>query len=307
MPYHARMTSPQSSQKRATLFGLATVLCWSTVATAFKMSLVYLTPSQLIFIATIVSALFLCLVLSMQGRLSELWSQKAQVYRQSFFFGLLNPTLYYLLLFWAYDLLPAQEAQAINFSWAIVMTFMAVPLLKQRLHWYDFLAAVFCYLGVCLIATRGDLLSFEFDSSLGVFLALMSTLVWSLYWILNRNDKREPVLGLCLNFLCALPVIVIFNLINGTLTFNGVPLQGLLGGVYVGLFEMGLAFLLWLSAMKKAENTARLANLVFITPFLSLFFISTFLGETILPSTFLGLSCIILGLVAQQWFSPKST
>lgn len=300
------MNTVTLSQKRATLLGLATVLCWSTVAAAFKLSLEYLSPGQLILLASLVSAVFLCLVLLFQGRVSEIWSQDASVYRQSFLLGLLNPTLYYLLLFGAYDLLPAQEAQAINFSWAIVMTFMAVPLLKQRLHWYDFLAAALCYLGVCLIATRGNLLSFEFASGLGVSLALLSTVVWSTYWIINQTDKREPVLGLCLNFIFALPVIVAINAYTGDLAILGLAFKGIAGGVYVGLFEMGIAYVLWLSAMKRAENTARLANLVFITPFLSLYFIALFLGEAILLSTLMGLSFIVIGLIAQQWLASRS-
>lgn len=293
----------QTSQKHATYFGLATVLCWSTVATAFKLSLVHLSPLQLILFASVASTCFLLSVLAFQGRLAELWSQSARVYSVSFLFGLLNPTLYYLLLFWAYDLLPAQEAQAINYSWAIVMTFMAVPLLKQKLHWYDAVAAALCYTGVCVIATRGNLFGLEFANALGVILAILSTVVWSSYWIFNQKDQREPILGLCLNFITALPLIVIIAAWQSELASISVAWQALAGGAYVGLFEMGLAFVLWLAAMKRAENTARLANLIFISPFLSLLFISFFLNEAILPSTLIGLALIITGLIAQQYFA----
>lgn len=288
------------SQKHATYYGLAAVLCWSTVATAFKLSLSYLSPLQLILVASSASTFFLMAVLALQGRIAELWSQSVSVYKTSFYLGLLNPSLYYFLLFWAYDLLPAQEAQAINYSWAIVMTFMAVPFLKQRLYWYDYLAAALCYLGVCIIATRGDLTSFEFASLLGVVLAVLSTVVWSAYWIFNQKDQREPILGLCLNFLTALPLIIVTAAWRGELTGLTQVWQGLAGGVYVGVFEMGLAFVLWLAAMKRAESTARLANLIFISPFLSLYLIAVFLGEQILASTLIGLALIIAGLIAQQ-------
>ncbi|MGK0438826.1 MAG: drug/metabolite transporter (DMT)-like permease [Paracoccaceae bacterium] len=81
-----------------------------------------------------------------------------------------------------------------------------------------------------------------------------------------------------------------------------------MGGFYVGVFEMGLAFILWLKAMKLAENTAKIANLIFISPFLSLIFISVLLDEVILPSTLFGLCLIIAGLVVQQLFAkPKET
>ena len=32
---------------------------------------------------------------------------------------------------------------------------------------------------------------------------------------------------------------------------------------YVGLFEMGITFVLWLSALKSTNNTARISNLIF--------------------------------------------
>lgn len=219
----------------------------------------------------------------------------------------MNPCLYYFLLFTAYELLPAQEAQSINYSWAIVMSFLAVPLLAQKLSRFDVLAAILCYLGVLVIATRGDVLSMNFANLKGVIFAVASTLVWSLYWIFNQKDPREPILGLCLNFTVAVPVLLMVGFLTGDLQWLfDKPWQVFTGSAYIGVFEMGLAFVLWLKAMKLAENTAKIANLIFISPFLSLILISIFLGEQILFSTVCGLALIISGLILQQRFS-KST
>ncbi len=297
-----------NSQKHAVYYGLAAVLCWSTVATAFKLSLMYLTPIQLILVASFTSWLFLLGYLAYNKRVGELFSQTGRFYLASVGFGLLNPTLYYVLLFFAYDQLPAQEAQAINYSWAIVMSLLAVPLLGQKMRWFDLAAAAICYLGVLIIATRGALLELEFSNGVGVLLAVASTVVWSLYWIFNKKLERDPVVGLCLNFSFALPLIVLIAVHQGE--FSRVSLaqswHGILGGAYVGLFEMGLAFLLWLKAMQHAENTSRIANLIFISPFLSLGFIAVFLGEPILLSTLVGLVLIISGLVLQQGFTARA-
>jgi len=296
-----------TSQKHAAYYGFATVLCWSTVATAFKFSLQSLSPTQLIMVASLVSWLFLIVVLIIRKRAHKLFSQKPKVYLHSFLFGLMNPTLYYLLLFSAYAQLPAQEAQAINYSWAIVMSILAVPLLGHRMTRADVLAAIFCYLGVLVIATRGELLTLQFANPRGVVLAVASTLVWSLYWIFNRRDQREPVMGLCLNFSFSLPLIIAFTWWSGEFAglFEETAWRGLVAGAYVGVFEMGLAFVLWLRAMKLAENTARIANLIFISPLLSLVLIAVFLKEPILSSTLIGLGLIIGGLVIQQRFKPQ--
>ena len=291
-------------QFRAYLYGLSAVFLWSTVATVFKLSLGYLTAAQLVLLACVVSCLVLGVILGIQGRLGQIWSLGRKDYQVSILFGVLNPMVYYLVLFRAYELLPAQEAQSINYTWALTMTLLAVPLLGHKLTVRDIIAALLCYAGVLVLSTRGDVLGLNFTNLTGVGLALFSTLLWALYWILNTRDQRDPVLGLFMNFLCALPLIILYCTVTGELQW--MPWQGVLGALYIGVFEMGLTFVLWLSAMKLTDSTAKISNLIFIAPFLSLVFISVFLGEEILPSTLYGLLFIICGLVLQQLrFSGK--
>jgi EamA domain-containing membrane protein RarD len=57
-----------TNQKQAMMFGLATVLLWSTVATAFKLALADLSPLQLLLIACVVSVLVMGAILVLQGR-----------------------------------------------------------------------------------------------------------------------------------------------------------------------------------------------------------------------------------------------
>jgi drug/metabolite transporter (DMT)-like permease len=98
------------NQQKAYLYGIATVMLWSTVASAFKISLRYLDPIQLLLYAALISTMILSLILLIQHRISILFSFSPSQYLHSFKVGLLNPFLYYLVLFKAYDLLPAQVA-----------------------------------------------------------------------------------------------------------------------------------------------------------------------------------------------------
>ena len=178
------------------------------------------------------------------------------------------------------------------------MAYLSVPFLGQKLRRIDILAGLVCYAGVVVIATRGAVTSLSFSDPLGVSLALGSTVVWASYWIIATRDTRDPVVGLFLNFLFGLPVIALVCWYTVGLEF---PLGGsLAAALYVGVFEMGIAFVLWSQAMKKAENTSKVSNLIFISPFLSLVFIYFILGEVILPSTYVGLVLIIAGLWLQQ-------
>ncbi|MEQ9544596.1 MAG: DMT family transporter [Marinobacter sp.] len=287
-----------TNQKQAMLYGLATVLLWSTVATAFKLSLRELSPVQMLVIACAASVIVMATILMVQGRWHLVLSLSRKQCLQSMGLGLINPCLYYFVLFGAFDRLPAQEAQPLNYTWALVLAYMSVPFLGQRLRRLDIIAGLICYAGVVVIATRGDVLSLTFSDPFGVGLAIGSTLIWASYWIIATRDTRDPVVGLFLNFLCALPVIaVICAFTDG---FDIVPGTAVAAAVYVGVFEMGVAFVLWSYAMKKAENTSRVSNLIFISPFLSLVFISLILGEVILPSTYIGLVLIVAGLWVQQ-------
>ncbi|MFU2209628.1 DMT family transporter [Solidesulfovibrio sp. C21] len=285
-------------QKKATRYGLATVAMWSTVATAFKLSLAHLSPLQLLLYASLSSCLVLAATLAVQGHLGGLARLSRAQWRRSFALGALNPFLYYTILFAAYDLLPAQEAQPLNYTWAITLSLLAVPLLGQKLWGRDLLALVVSYSGVVVIATHGDIAGMRFASPSGVILALASTVIWALYWIAGTRDDRDPVVGLLANFLCSLPLTLLAVLCFSD-PFPG-SLAGLGGAAYVGVFEMGLAFVTWLTALKCAANAARVANLIFLSPFLSLVLIHVFVGEEILPSTLVGLVLILVGLAVQR-------
>ncbi len=285
-------------QNKAYLYAIATVLLWSTVASAFKISLRYLDPLQLLFYASLASACTLALIIVIQGKRSLILSYSKPQYLKSLLLGLLNPCVYYLILFKAYDLLPAQEAQPLNYTWAITLSLLSIPLLKQRVKPQEILAGFVCYAGVLVISTRGNVLDFRLSDPLGVSLALVSTIVWALYWIYNTRDDRDAVVGLFLNFTFALPFMFVLCLVFSDVRISS--LYGLIGAAYVGLVEMGIAFVFWLIALRLSETTARVANLIFISPFVSLFFIHFLVGEEILPSTPIGLVLIVAGLLIQR-------
>jgi drug/metabolite transporter (DMT)-like permease len=299
------LTTPALNQRKAYAFGLGAVLCWSTVATAFKISLEYLSPAQLLLYASLSSWLFLGTILLVKGQLKSSLLSGWNSYGRAFVFGAFNPLIYYLILFQAYSLLPAQEAQILNYSWAITMTILAIPLLGHKLYWQDVAAALVCYSGVLVIATHGDVLGLEFANPEGVMWALVSTIIWALYWILNSKQVGDATSALFRNFSCAIPLTLLYCWMTGELV--AVPWQGLAGAAYVGVFEMGLSFIFWLTAMRLTKSTASIANLIFIAPLLSLVIISVLLKEVILPSTLWGLALILGGLIIQQLKSTQTS
>ena len=279
------------------------IFFWSTVATAFKVSLQYLSASELVLYSSIFSTIVLWFIILYQKKINDVKIHIIKNYKLVFTLGLINPFLYYLVLFKAYDLLPAQEAQAINYTWALMLAFLSVIFLKQKLTLKDIIAGIICYFGVLIISTKGEPFSLNFSNIDGVMLALLSTVLWSMYWIINTKQKADPIVGLFSNFLVSLPIIIIYFFITQPLVLADI--KGILAASYVGLFEMGITFFFWLKAMQSATSTAKIANLIFISPFISLIFIYFILGEQIYISTVVGLSTIILGLILQQFKSSK--
>jgi drug/metabolite transporter (DMT)-like permease len=285
-------------QRKAYLFAMAAVLLWSTVASAFKLSLRFLDYAQLLFYSSVVATLLMGGIVAARKKLLGVFPVSRRECVRSAALGLLNPFLYYAVLFKAYDLLPAQVAQPLNYTWAIALALLSIPILKQRIGWREIAGGLVSYAGVVVISTRGDLAAFDVASPLGVGLALGSTVVWALYWIYNTKDGRDPAVRLFLNFLFALPFTFAYCVLFSDLGVS--EPAGLLGAAYVGVVEMGFAFILWLSALRLSENTAKVGNLIFISPFVSLFFIRSLVGEEILGATVWGLVLIVAGIALQR-------
>ena len=287
-----------AKQKRAYLYALVAVLFWSTVASAFKISLRYLDVLPLLFFASIVSTVTFLAYLLFLKKLTLLKDLSKADFLVSAVLGFFNPFLYYIVLFKAYYILRAQEAMTINWVWPITLVLLSIPILKQKIKPRSILAIIISFLGVFIIATGGDILGFRFTKPVGVLLALTSTVIWALFWIYNVQDKRDEVVGLFLNFAFGTVFIFAAMLLFGRIEIPGAV--GLLGAVYIGLFEMGVTFLVWLKALKLAKTTAHVANLIYLVPFFSLVVISFVVGEKIVYSTIIGLLFIVGGIILQK-------
>ena len=287
-----------SRQQKAYLYAGCAVLLWSTVATAFKLSLAHMSPLQLLLWADIASILCLGGILAATGRFRLFRGYTAGDLAGAAALGILNPFLYYVVLFFAYDLLPAQEAQPLNYTWAITLTILSIPLLGHKVSGRELAGILVSYFGVVIISTHGRPFSLEFSNLGGVALALGSTVIWALYWIYNTRSKIDPVCALFLNFAVALPFIFLACMIFSDIRPPSVP--GLAGAVYVGFFEMGIAFVLWLQALRHTRSAAKISSLIFFSPFLSLVFIHHIAKEPILASTVAGLVFIVAGNALQK-------
>jgi drug/metabolite transporter (DMT)-like permease len=190
--------------------------------------------------------------------------------------------------------------------WPIILVFLSVPFLGQKIGPKSFLALIISFIGVFIISSQGHLFGHIHANVKGVLLASGSSVFWAFYFILNVRDKREESLKLFLNFLFGTIYLIIAMAVTGkfgTLVFS---LKGTIAAIYIGFFEMGLTFLFWLKALQMATSTDKVSNLVYLAPFISLIFVHFIIHEPVYYTTPVGLILIISGICIQNIKTRRS-
>ncbi|MBN2614221.1 MAG: DMT family transporter [Bacteroidales bacterium] len=293
-----------TNQRKAYGLALLAVLFWSTISSALKITLRYM-PFDVMLFWTVLFAIFFLFLMNRFSKVPLRFSSLTQKdYLSSALMGLINPFLYYLILFKAYDLLEAQVAGALNYTWPIVLTLLSIPMLKQKLSWKSIGAIGISFVGILFVSSQGESLLGKMVHPLGIILAVGSAFFWALYWILNMKDSREDTGKILLNLMFGFIYMVLYFIVSGR--FPLWPgLQGGIGVVYIGLFEMSLTYVIWLKALNSSENVAKVSNLIYLSPFLGLFWIRNTVGEAIHLTTIIGLTLIVLGIVLQQFVKQQ--
>ena len=289
------------NQNKAYIFATIAVLFWATASTSFKLTLRYLNTIEMLFYSSLTASIALFIILLFQKKTKKLFKSGKKEILNSAILGLMNPFFYYIILFKAYTLLPAQIAQPLNFVWPIMIVVLSIPILKQKIPLKSLFAIFVSFFGVLLISTKGRLFNLRIDEPYGVFLALSSSLIWALFFIINVKNKKDEVVRLFLSF--TFGSIYTFILLFPIISLP--PLPGILGAIYIGLFEMGLTFVIWIKALKYSSTTAQVNNLIYLTPFLSLIVIRIVIKEIILFSSIIGIILIILGIILQNKIGDK--
>jgi drug/metabolite transporter (DMT)-like permease len=278
--------------------GLA-VLFWSTIPTAFKLGLGEMDILPMLTIASLASASVLFIIVSAGRKVHLIKISSPHELLNSAILGLINPFMYYLILLNAYRLLPAQVAQPLNMIWPIILVFLSVPVLGQKIERKSYIALIVSFTGVYIISSQGSLFKPGHSNPGGVILATGSSVFWALYFILNVKDKRDEGVKLFLNFIFGSIYLIIVMIISGKWHIL-TGFRGVAASIYVGIFEMGITFFFWLKALQMSSNTAQVSNLVYLAPFLSLVFVHFFLHEPVYYTTPLGLVLIISGIFIQN-------
>lgn len=280
------------------------VLSWSTVAAAFKTALLYYSHYEMLTVAAATASVIFAIAVTLRGAWCQVLSLDLKGWLAVALLGAASPTVYYLVLFGAYDMLPAQVAQPVNYCWPVFLTLMLAALTRKPVRPRLYAGMAVSFVGVAVISLGGGG-SVGPLSTVGIGLAFLSALLWAVYWILNEKLKggTDESVKLFLSFLFGT-----LYLWAGT---SFVPCDfavgpGFWSSVYVGAFEMGVPFLFFSYALGHTSNVAAINQMCYVAPFLSLFFISLIVGESIAVSSYVGLVLIVGGVIYNKYLAYPS-
>jgi len=291
-----------SKQIKSYFFAFLSIILWSTVATAFKFALEKYDFIQVLFISSATATIALFIINIYQSNLKSLNNSNKKEIVKSILLGILNPFIYYLILFKAYDLLPAQMAQSLNYIWPIVLVILTSIVYKYKLNLKTYLSLLFGFIGVIIISFKGKFNISADISIIGLLLATGSSIIWASFWVINSKIELINEIKLLFSVFTGFILISIALLLFSE--FPKYETKAFFSAIYSGLFEMSITFILWNKALELTSRTEKISNIIFLSPFISLLFINFFLNEKILLSTYVGLFVIIIGIFIDKIKNP---
>ncbi len=285
------------TKKIGYIYVLLSALLWGSTAAVVKLLLTNLNYLQVVFFVNLFAFLGLFFIVLFQKKKAIIRTYTKQDYFTFAWMGFLGVFLNTLFLYGALQLLPAQETFTINYLWPIMVVIFAILILKEQITYQKVLGIILSFLGVIIVITKGDLSTLQFSNLLGILLAIAAAVVYALFSVLGKKQNYEKFTSMMFycffSLLYALIAVLLFSEIPQISTYQ---LTGLL---WLGIFPRGLAFLFWFLALEFGD-TAKMSNIIFLTPFISLIYIYFLLEERILVSSIIGLIVIVLGIMIQS-------
>ncbi len=283
--------------KKEYIYAIISIFLWSTTATVTKLLLGNLNSMQILVISSLLAFVFLLVVNLIKGNLKGLKGYKIKDYLQIFLIGILGTFLYNLFLYLGIDTLEASQAFIINYLWPIMTVLFACIVLKEKITIRKLIAIILSFIGVIIVTAKGDLLNIEKDSIIGGIYCVLAAVSYGLFSVLNKQKGYNKYLSMMLYYLVSFIISLIYILFFKNELILG--LNQLMGLVWIGICTSAIAFTSWALALEKGD-TAKISNLAYITPFLSIIWTTLILREKFNIYSTLGLIVIVLGIFVQM-------
>ena len=263
--------------KKNYLYAAATILIWATMAAMVKKMLVNIK----------------------NGSIREMKKYSLKDYGIMSVLGFIGIFLYSALYYYVLTQLASHEACILNYLWPMMLVLFSCIILKEKLTFLKAIAMFCSFLGIFILSSGGEPLS-NGNTFLGIISCILAAACYGLFSVLNKKADYNQNISMMIIWL----VTAICALILGLPTEQWVMIKGTqwLGILWLGIVIDAIAYLLWALALKGTQSTAKIANLAYLTPFLSLIVSAIFLKEHIELKALLALLFIVGGILLQSLY-----
>ncbi len=286
------------NEKLSYYYVAITIFLWASTAAVAKLVLKTLDNLQVLLISSIIAAISLLIIVIIQHKITIIKKYSFKDYWTFAYMSFIGIFLYFVFLYAALMFAPAQEAFILNYTWPIWVIIFASILLNEGVTLKKIGGILLSFIGVYVVATTGNIFALSVTNVKGDFFALGAAVCYGIFSVLGKKQDYERFTSMFFYF--TFTSIYAFIAI---LLFSNIPhlsLVEFIGLLWLGIFTSALPHVFWFLALKYGD-TAKMSNIIFLTPFVSLIFIFLLLGEKILLSSFLGLLFIVLGILIQSY------
>lgn len=288
----------KNSAMKNYIYAIITVLIWSTMAAVVKKMLHDIPNLEALSVSSIFAFLFLLIINLNNGTVRrEIKKYSIKDYVIMSGLGFLGLFLYSALYYYGLAQLTSQEACILNYLWPMMLVVFSCIILKEKLTFTKVIAMICSFCGIIILSMGNEGFAAG-NTALGIISCIVAAACYGLFSVLNKKaDYNQNISMMVMWF-----VVAVCAMAAGLMTETWVPIKGYqwFGILWLGIVVDAIAYLLWAIALKGVENTAKIANLAYLTPFLSLLVSAVLLKEKIQLRAFAALVFIIGGIMLQN-------
>lgn len=289
--------------KKQHLYGMIAILIWSTAAPTAKALLSGLPNYEAIAIPCLFAAAFMLTANTLNGKIRLLRRCAVRELAVMAGLGVLGPFLNAAFYYEGLTRLSSQEACVMNYLWPIMLVLFSVLLLGEQMTGAKAAAMLCSFAGVAVMSSGGAAQSGG-GRLTGIVCCILGAVCYGLFSVLNKKADLDQTVTMMVLW----PTTAACALLAGALTETWVPIRGMqwLGLAWLGIASNAVAYLLWAWALSGERETAFIANLAYLTPFLSVVISAIFLREGLQLRALAALVLIVGGILLQNLRRPAA-
>lgn len=231
------------------------------------------------------------------GAIKEMKRYRLKDYLKMSGLGFLGLFMYSALYYYGIAVLSSQEACILNYLWPMMIVIFACLLLRETLTVKKAIAMVMSFAGI-VVLTLGSGGGSSGNRLFGIIACVAAAVCYGLFSVLNKKHSLNQSVTMMWIWL----TVAVCSTVSGLIIEAWQPITGWqwAGVAWLGIVVNAVAYLLWALALKGARDSAKIANLAYLVPFLSIVLSALILKEQIACTAAIALVLIIGGILLQS-------